>query len=201
MTILSISTLVILAVLVLLGLSNRALKDFRTGTIASFILLALVGLLNLIPTITMMAVSFRVGVLLFYGFCIFNFIFRGKAGNRGIAFLITIIIAGIIYGATALANLFGSTFFAGLNFVYAIAAGLLALGFTKNAKYSFISAATSILIVSIILQIGGTVNLTAGFEWALLASAISVVLYGLLSTVQTKPSRMSYYFEIGRLED
>jgi len=201
MTILSLSTLIILAVLVLLGLSNRALKDFRMGTIASFVLLALVGLLNLIPTVTIAAVSFRVGVILFYGFCIAMFIFRGKAGNRGIAFLITIIIAGIIYGGTALANLFGNAFFSGLNFVYAIVAGLFALAFTKNAKYSFISAATAILIDSIILQLGGPVNLTAGFEWALLASAVSVVLYGLLSTVQTKPSRMSYYFEMGRLED
>ncbi|MGI6212955.1 MAG: hypothetical protein ACOYIQ_00155 [Christensenellales bacterium] len=202
MTIVSLVTLIVLAVLVLLGLSSRALKDFRMGSIAAFILLALVVLLNFIPTVTIAGiVSFRVGVILFYGYCFYAFLFKGKPSNRGIAFLISIILAGIIYGGIALANLFGNAFFGDLNFVYAIFAGLAALAFTKNAKYAFISSAIAIMLVSVVLQIGTTVNLNAGFEWAALAAGIGVVSYGMLASVQTKPGRMSYYFEMGRLED
>lgn len=201
MTTISLITLIILGVLVLLGLSTSALKDFKIGSITAFVLIALIILTNFIPIITIGVLTFSVGTILFYGFCLTSYVIKGKASNRGIAFLISIILAGILFGAITLATMFGNAYFSNINIVYAIGLGLLALVFTKNAKYAFISSATAILITTIVLQIGGPINLNANFQWAVLASAISVVLYGLLSTAQTRPSRMSYYFEAGRLKD
>ena len=197
----SLITLIILSVFVLLGLATMALKDFKMGTITTFVLIALVILANFIPPITIGILTFRIGTVLFYGFCLTLFFVKGKGSNRGIAFLITIILAGLLYGSIALATLFNNAYFSNINLIYAIGLGLLALVFTKNAKYAFISSAIAILINTIILQIGGQINIGAGFEWAVLTSSISVVLYGILSTAQTKPSKMSYYFESGRLRD
>jgi len=52
------------------------------------------------------------------------------------------------------------------------------------------------------VQIGmTTVTLDRGFDWLVVAAATGVVMFAVAARLAVKPSKMSYYFEAGRLED
>ena len=187
--------LVILGVLVLIGLGNQALKDFNIPTIAAVILLALIVGLNFIPTVETNFLVFSIGSMLLYVLCAILLVVKGKWSNRLITFFITLLLAGLVYGSTRLALLFDNTFWGGVNVFYALIVGVLAMLFTRNAKYSFISSVLAILIASILTQIGGVINLDAPFSWAVVAGSTAVVLLTLvIRFMPARPNKMSYYF-------
>lgn len=194
--------LVVLGVLILIGLGNQALKDFNIPTIAAVVLLALIVGLNFIPPITTRFLIFSVGAMLLYAICAIMFFVKGKWSNQLLTLLITLILAGLVYGSTRLALLFDNTFWGSVNVFYALIIGVLAMIFTRNAKYSFIASILSILIASILTQIGGAVNLDIGYSWAIVAGATSVVMLSFVSKLMpSRPNKMSYYFEAGRMLD
>lgn len=194
--------LVVLGVLILIGLGNQALKDFNIPTIAAVILIALIVGLNFIPPITTRFLTFSVGSMLLYAVCAIMFFVKGKWSNRLLTLLITLMLAGLLYGSTRLALLFGNTYWGGVNVFYALIVGTLAMVFTRNAKYGFIASILAILIASILTQIGGVVNLDFGYSWAIVAASTSVVMLTLvLKLMPSRPSKMSYYFEAGRMLD
>jgi hypothetical protein len=116
--------------------------------------------------------------------------------------LITLILAGLVYGSTRLALLFDNAFWGRVNVFYALIVGFLAMLFTRNAKYSFISSVLAILIASLLTQIGGVMDLDAPFSWAVVAGSMAVVTLTLVTRLMpSRPNRMSYYFEAGRMLD
>ncbi len=194
--------LVVLGVLILIGLGNQALKDFNVPSIAAVILLALIVGLNFIPPITTNVLVFSISTMLLYVLCAIMFIVKGKWTNQLLTLLITLLLAGLVYGSTRLALLFGNTFWGSVNVFYALIVGFLAMLFTRNAKYSFISSILSILIASILTQIGTTMNLDAPYSWSIVAGATAVVVLTLVMRLMpSRPNRMSYYFESGRMLD
>lgn len=194
--------LVVLGIFILIGLGNQALKDFNIPSIAAVILLALIVGLNFIPPITTAFVTFRIGSLLLYLLCAMMFFVKGKWSNRLLTLLITLIHAGLVYGSTRLALLFDNAFWGRVNVFYALIVGFLAMLFTRNAKYSFISSVLAILIASLLTQIGGVMDLDAPFSWAVVAGSMAVVTLTLVTRLMpSRPNRMSYYFEAGRMLD
>src|SRR5690554_185099 len=188
--------LVVLGIFILIGLGNQALKDFNIPSIAAVILLALIVGLNFIPPITTAFVTFRIGSLLLYLLCAMMFFVKGKWSNRLLTLLITLILAGLVYGSTRLALLFDNAFWGRVNVFYALIVGFLAMLFTRNAKYSFISSVLAILIASLLTQIGGVMDLDAPFSWAVVAGSMAVVTLTLVTRLMpSRPNRMSYYFE------
>ncbi len=194
--------LVVLGILILIGLGNQALKDFNIPSIAAVILLALIVGLNFIPPITTNFLVFSVGTMLLYVLCAIMFIVKGKWSNQLLTLLITLILAGLVYGSTRLSLLFGNTFWGSVNVFYALIVGFLAMLFTRNAKYSFISSVLSILIASILTQIGTAVSLDAPYSWSIVAGSTAVVVLTLVMRLMpSRPNRMSYYFESARMLD
>ena len=194
--------LVVLGIFILIGLGNQALKDFNIPSIAAVILLALIVGLNFIPPITTAFVTFRIGSLLLYLLCAMMFFVKGKWSNRLLTLLITLILAGLVYGSTRLALLFDNAFWGRVNVFYALIVGFLAMLFTRNAKYSFISSVLAILIASLLTQIGGVMDLDAPFSWVVVAGSMAVVTLTLVTRLMpSRPNRMSYYFEAGRMLD
>ncbi|MDD4316596.1 MAG: hypothetical protein PHC84_05510 [Clostridia bacterium] len=194
--------LVVLGIMILIGLGSQALKDFNIPSIAAVILLALIIGLNFIPPIQTNFMTFSIGSMLLYALCIFWFFVKGKWSNRLLTLLITLILAGLIYGSTRLALLFDNTFWGSVNVFYGLIVGFLAMVFTRNAKYSFMASVLSVIIASVLTQIGGAIDLNAAYSWSIVAGATSVVLLGMATRLMpSRPSRMSYYFESGRMLD
>ncbi len=194
--------LVVLGIMVLIGLGTQALKDFNIPSIAAVILLALIVGLNFIPAIRTRFLIFSIGSLLLYALCAFWFFVRGKWSNRLLTLLITLILAGLVYGSTRLSLLFGNEYWGRVNVFYALIVGFLAMIFTRNAKYAFMSGVLSILIASLLTQIGGIMNINEPYSWSIVAGATSVVTLGVATRLMpSRPNRMSYYFESGRMLD
>jgi hypothetical protein len=188
--------------MVLIGLGTQALKDFNIPSIAAVILLALIVGLNFIPAIRTRFLIFSIGSLLLYALCAFWFFVRGKWSNRLLTLLITLILAGLVYGSTRLSLLFGNEYWGRVNVFYALIVGFLAMIFTRNAKYAFMSGVLSILIASLLTQIGGIMNINEPYSWSIVAGATSVVTLGVATRLMpSRPNRMSYYFESGRMLD
>lgn len=194
--------LVVLGILILIGLGNQALKDFNIPSIAAVILLALIVGLNFIPPVTTNVLVFSIGTMLLYVICAIMFFVKGKWSNQLLTLLITLILAGLVYGSTRLSLLFGNTFWGGVNVFYALIVGFLAMLFTRNAKYSFIASVLSVTIASVLTQLGGPVSLDAPYSWSVVAGATAVVVLTLVMRLMpSRPNRMSYYFEAGRMLD
>lgn len=191
----------ILCLFILIGLARNTLKDFSMNAATAIILLLIVIGTNFIAPISIGYLTFSIGTIILYGFCLSLFIIRGKGATKLTAFGIMLLLGGILYASTRIAALLGSSFFSEINYVYAILIGLLAFLFTKNGKYSFITATFSVALVGIILQLGRTVNLNSYFLDAVVVGTTAVVLHGLTSKLGQKPSKVSYYYEIGRLKD
>lgn len=190
-----------LGLLAILGLGKPVLKDFRLNAAVVVIFFAMVIGLNFVPTIVWGGFSFRVGTIIFYAGILTMFFLFGKLSSRFTAFAIAVVLGGLAYAATRLALLGGGGYFADSNVVYGVVIGLIAMVVTRNGKYAFLIAAEAMMLFNLLVQIGGPVSLDYGFDWTVTASTVAVVLYGLMALMTTKPSKVSYYFEAGRLED
>ncbi|MDR0855716.1 MAG: hypothetical protein LBN25_05050 [Christensenellaceae bacterium] len=205
MLIASTIILAVLAALAVFGLSKSTLKDFRIGTVWAVVFLLLTIGLSFIPGIDIRGVFLlNVGAAFFYLITLALFFVYGRFSTQMTALAISVVIGGVLYAATRVAVLLGGagTFFAHTNAVYAAIAGLLSFAFTRNGKYAFICAGIAMLLLNMLTQIGsGAVTLWNGFAWTVLASGIAAVLYEMSAKLSVKPSKVSYYFEAGRLED
>ncbi len=194
--------LVILGVMALIGIGNSAVKDFGVPVIALVLVFAAIVGLNFIPVITWGNFSFSLGTALLFVVAFSLWLFRGSIKNRIACLLITIVLSGVLYGATRLAAYYGSELWSSVNYYYALMIGFIAFIATRNAKYGFIASVLSIFTATLLTQIGQPVVLDAAYSQAVVAGGLSVVTFCLVSAFMPKrPSKLSYYFETGRMLD
>jgi len=54
----------------------------------------------------------------------------------------------------------------------------------------------------LLTQIGRTININEAYSTAIVASAFSIVMFSTVTALMPKkPSRMAYYYEMGRMKD
>lgn len=194
--------LVILGVMALIGIGNNAVKDFGVPVIALVLVFAAIVGLNFLPVVTWGNFSFSLGTALLFVVTFALWLFRGSVKNRIVCLLVAIVLAGALYGATRLAAFYGSELWSSVNIYYALMVGFIAFLITRNAKYGFIAGVLSVMAATLLTQIGGHVSLDAAYTPAVIAGGLGVVLYSLVAGLMPhKPSKMSYYFETGRMSD
>ena len=194
--------LVILGVMALIGIGNNAVKDFGVPVIALVLVFAAIVGLNFLPVVTWGNFSFSLGTALLFIVTFALWLFRGSMKNRIVCLLLTIVLGGVLYGATRLSAYFGSTLWSAVNVYYALMIGFIAFLVTRNAKYGFIASVLSVMAATLLTQIGGPVSLNPAYTPAVIAGGLSVVMYSLTAALMPrKPSKMSYYFETGRMTD
>ncbi len=194
--------LVILGVMALIGIGNNAVKDFGVPVIALVLVFAAIVGLNFLPVVTWGNFSFSLGAALLFVVTFALWLFRGSVKNRIVCLLVAIVLAGALYGATRLAAFYGSELWSSVNIYYALMVGFIAFLITRNAKYGFIAGVLSVMAATLLTQIGGPVSLDAAYTPAVIAGGLGVVLYSLVAGLMPhKPSKMSYYFETGRMSD
>ena len=194
--------LIVLGAMALIGIGNRILQDFDVPVIALVLVFAAVVGLNFLPTVAIGDFSFSFGTALLFLTTLALWVFRGTLKNRLLCLLITVALSGILYGATRIAATFGNGLWSSVNYYYALMIGLLAFLLTRNGKYGFIAATLSIMTATLLTQIGGEVSLDAAYSTAVVAAGTSLVLYGLVGRLlPSRPNKMSYYYEMGRLKD
>lgn len=188
---------------VLVGFGKSFLKDFKiSGLLYIIFSLAVIGL-NFVPKIDLGFMTFGLGTALFYMFIILHFFIRGKLTGGLTALSVAIILGGLAYTATRLSLISGNAFFGKPNFVYALVIGVLAAIITGNGKYSFIASAEGVMLLALAVQLPTAVySMNYAFEWATLAAITAGVTQSVMARVFTgKPSKLSYYYEFGRLND
>ena len=194
--------LVILGVMALIGIGNNAVKDFGVPVIALVLVFAAIVGLNFLPVVTWGNFSFSLGTALLFVVTFALWLFRGSVKNRIVCLLVAIVLAGALYGATRLAAFYGSELWSSVNIYYALMIGFIAFLITRNAKYGFIAGVLSVMAATLLTQIGGPVSLDAAYTPAVIAGGLGVVLYSLVAGLMPhRPSKMSYYFETGRMSD
>lgn len=194
--------LVILGVMALIGIGNNAVKDFGVPVIALVLVFAAIVGLNFLPVVTWGNFSFSLGTALLFVVTFALWLFRGSVKNRIVCLLVAIVLAGALYGATRLAAFYGSELWSSVNIYYALMVGFISFLITRNAKYGFIASVLSVMAATLLTQIGGPVSLDAAYTPAVIAGGLGVVLYSLVAGLMPhKPSKMSYYFETGRMSD
>ena len=194
--------LVILGVMALIGIGNNAVKDFGVPVIALVLVFAAIVGLNFPPVVTWGNFSFSLGTALLFVVTFALWLFRGSVKNRIVCLLVAIVLAGALYGATRLAAFYGSELWSSVNIYYALMVGFIAFLITRNAKYGFIAGVLSVMAATLLTQIGGPVSLDAAYTPAVIAGGLGVVLYSLVAGLMPhRPSKMSYYFETGRMSD
>lgn len=194
--------LVVLGVMALIGIGSNAVKDFDVPVLALVLVFAAIVGLNFLPVMNIGYFYFRLGSALLFVMTFFLWLFKGKLSNRLMCLLITIILSGLLYGATRLSMYFGNTFWGNVNVYYALIIGVLAFIFTRNAKYGFIASVLSIMTATLLTQIGGNINLEAAYSWSIVAGGLAIVMYSLVAKLlPSRPNKVSYYFETGRMLD
>jgi len=194
--------LVLLGVMALIGIGSHALKDFNIPSLGVILVFATVVGLNFIPQMNLGNFYFSFGTALFFVLSVLLWALKGKMANRLASFFITVVLAGLVYGATRLSLYYGSTFWGNVNVFYALIVGALAFIATRNAKYGWVTAVLSIMTATLLTQIGGAINLDAAYSWSIVAGALAVTLFALVSRmVPARPGRLGYYFEAGRMLD
>lgn len=193
----------VLALLSLFGFGKYALKDFKVNTWVVIGFTALVIGLNFIPAIRWGAFSFRVGSAVLVVTAFMLHLVMGTMANKMITLVTTLILTAVTYGVTRLAAMFDGGMWANVNWVYAIIVGVIAMLVLRNAKYAFISSVVSMFAAGLLAQIGNPVGyLEAGFNAACIAGGTALVLFTVVKAmIPARPSKLSYYFESGRLSD
>lgn len=194
--------LIVLGVMALIGIGNRVLKDFDLPVLALVPVFAAVIGLNFLPPFEIDGFSFSFGTALLFLTTFALWLFKGTMKNRLVSLLVTVVLSGLLYGATRIAAYFGNELWAQVNYYYALIVGFLAFVATRNAKYGCISAILSVLTATLLTQIGTEVSLDPAYSTAIVAGGLSVVLCGLVGRlIPSRPNKMSYYYEMGRMLD
>ncbi len=202
----SIIVLGILALMVVVGLGKPVLKDFKVNWIVALVFIALVIGLNFIPVIDLGEFNFNVGTAVFYVVMFVALFIGGKFSSEMIAFAMSLVFGGILYGATRLSLLTGNEFFGTTNWVYALVLGILSYAVSRNGKYSVLISANAMLLSNLLVQIGSPISLGYNFGWTTLATGIAFTLHAVMALIITlvqkkNKSRVVKNFEAGRLKD
>lgn len=194
--------LIILGVMALIGIGSNALRDFDVPAIGLVLAFAAVVGLNFLPSVNVGNFSFGIGTALFFVATFALWLFKGKMRNKALTLIITVVLAGIVYGATRLAAYFNNELWANMNVYYALIIGFLAFVTTRNAKYGFITSVLAVMTATLLTQIGRNVVLDEAYSWSIVAGTVAVVLYSLVAKLMpARPNKMSYYFETSRMLD
>ncbi len=194
--------LVIIGVMALLGIGQKSVKDFGVPAMALVLVFAAIVGLNFIPAITWGNFTFSLGTALLFITTFSLWMFRGSWKNRISCLLITIVLAGALYGATRLAAFYNSALWSRVNVYYALMIGFIAFLLTRNAKYGFIAGVLSVMAATLLTQIGEPIVLDEAYSWSIVAGTLSIVMFQLVSAMMpARPNKMSYYFETGRMTD
>ena len=194
--------LVVLGVMALVGIGSNAVRDFDVPVIALVLAFAAIVGLNFLPVMTFGNFTFSFGTALLFITTFALWLFKGRMKNKIISLIITIVLAGLVYGSTRLADYFNSDLWSRMNVYYALFVGLLAFIATRNAKYGFITSVLSIMTTTLLTQIGGPIDLNEAYSWSIVGGTLAIVLYSLVAKLMpSRPNRMSYYFETSRMLD
>ena len=194
--------LIVLGVMALIGIGNRTIKDFDLPVIALVPVVAAVVGLNFLPAVNLNGFVFSFGTLVLFITVIALWIFKGTLKNKLLCLLITVVLSGVLYGATRLSAYYGNELWSGVNYYYALMIGLIAFIATRNGKYGFIASTLSIMIASLLVQIGEDISLDYAYSTAVVAGTTSIVFYQVVTHLMPKrPNKMSYYYEMGRMLD
>lgn len=194
--------LIVLGALALIGIGNNAVKDFGVPVIALVLVFAAIVGLNFLPVVTIGVFSFSFGTALLFVTAFSLWLFRGSLKNKIMCLLLSIVLAGVLYGSMRLSAFYGSDLWADINVYYALSIGFLAFLFTRNAKYGFIASVLSVMAATLLNRIGAPLDLDAAYSPSVIAAGMSVVTFSLVAGLMPKrPSKVSYYFETGRMLD
>ncbi len=190
--------LIVLGLMLLIGIGQSSARDFGLPSIVLVLLIGAVVGLNFIPPFTFGQVSFSVGTLLFLASALFFWVYGKNIRNKIICLLITIVASALLYGSIRLADYFGSELWSQMNLYYGLMVGVITFLLTRNAKYGFVSGVISVAVVTLILSR----NFDLIYTPAVLAGTVPAVLYSSIGVIIPKrPTRLSYYFETGRMLD
>lgn len=194
--------LIVLGVMALIGLGSSAIRDFDIPVLGLVLVLGAIVGLNFVTPFRLGNFVFSLGSALLFVMTFSLWLFKGKWSTKMMCLLVIVVLAGLTYGATRLSLFFGSTLWGRVNYYYALIVGFLAFVATRNAKYGFIAATLSIMTATLLTQIGGVVDLNAAYSTSIVASGLAVVAYSFAARVMpSRPSKMAYYFEVGRMKD
>ncbi len=195
--------MLVLALMALIGIGYVAVKDFSLPSIVLAILFGLIGGLQFIPQLSIGRFYFSIGAALLFVSVYLMWMFKGKLKNRLLCLLLTVVLAGLLFGAMKISRYYGSTLWGSVNVYYGLMIGAIAFIVTRNAKYGFIASVLSVGIASVVNQIGqGYISLDIPFSPAIVAGAMAIVTYTVVAVLlPTRPNKATYYFETGRLED
>ena len=194
--------LLILSLMALIGIGNSVVKDFKLPSVVLSVLFALAGGLNFIPQIRLGNFYFSIGTAVLYLTALFIWIFKGKIKNRLICLLVTIVLSGVLYGATRIGAFYNYALWKSVNIYYALAVGIIAFALTRNAKYGFTSSVIAIGTAGLLTMIGSVINLDATFTPAVIAGTAAMVFYAVVAKIMpSRPNKATYYFETGRMTD
>lgn len=194
--------LIILGALMLIGLGSRAIRDFDIPVLGLVLVLGLIVGLNFIMPFTIGYFVFSLGTAIFFVLTFCLWLFKGKWSTKLMCLLTIIILSGLTYGATRLSLYFGSTLWGRVNYYYALIIGTIAFITTRNAKYGFIAGTLSVLIATMLTQIGGTINWNDAYSTAIVSGVTASVMYSAVARMMpSRPNKLAYYFEVGRMHD
>lgn len=194
--------LIVMGVMALIGIGSNAVRDFDIPVLAVVLTFAAIVGLNFLPVMNVGNFYFGWGTALLLAATLCLWLFKGKIANRLMCFLIAALLSGLLYGAVQLSRFYGNALWGDVNIYYALMAGLLAFLFTRNAKYGFISGVLSVTAATLLTQIGGKIDLDAAYSFSVVSGALAVVLYSVVAKLMpSRPGKMSYYFETGRMLD
>ena len=194
--------LIVLGVMALIGLCSSAIRDFDVPVLGLVLALGAIVGLNFIAPLVVGNFIFSLGSALLFVMTFFLWLFKGKWSTKLMCLLIIAVLSGLTFGATRLSLYFGNQLWGRVNYFYALIIGFLAFIATRNAKYGFIAGILSVMAATLLTQIGRTVDLNEAYSTAIVAGTFAVVLYSFATRLMpSRPSRLAYYFEVGRMKD
>jgi len=194
--------LILLGVMALIGLCLSAIRDFDVPVLGLVLALGAIVGLNFIAPLVVGNFIFSLGSALLFVMTFFLWLFKGKWSTKLMCLLIIAVLSGLTFGATRLSLYFGNQLWGRVNYFYALIIGFLAFIATRNAKYGFIAGILSVMAATLLTQIGRTVDLNEAYSTAIVAGTFAVVLYSFATRLMpSRPSRLAYYFEVGRMKD
>jgi hypothetical protein len=194
--------LIVLGVMALIGLGSSAIRDFDVPVLGLVLALGAIVGLNFIAPLVVGNFIFSLGSALLFVMTFFLWLFKGKWSTKLMCLLIIAVLSGLTFGATRLSLYFGNQLWGRVNYFYALIIGFLAFIATRNAKYGFIAGILSVMAATLLTQIGRTVDLNEAYSTAIVAGTFAVVLYSFAARLMpSRPSRLAYYFEVGRMKD
>jgi hypothetical protein len=194
--------LIVLGVMALIGIGSNAVKDFDIPVLGLVLVFATIVGLNFVPIMAIGNFVFSLGTAVLFVMTFSLWLFKGKWTTKMMCFLVIVVLSGLTYGATRLSLLGGNTLWGSVNYYYGLIVGFIAFIATRNAKYGFIASVLTMMVATLLTQIGGTIDLNQAYSTSVVAGGLAIVMYSLAANLMpSRPNKMAYYFEVGRMKD